>query len=150
MEEFELEKILWTEKDFRDMGWHDCRLYGVSFDHKNYSLILDIDYIFKRTDYDESNAEKVFWISPCYLIFENYYNVRIDLDLTNIADIIIGDLLQDNPVLTPNGKLTQWRYQVQTNVGDITLYATGYRQIVRESPLCVNTQDLNRGVTPTI
>lgn len=150
MEKFELEKRLWTEKDFRHMGWHDCRLYGVSFDHKNYSLILDIDYIFKRSDYGDSNTEKAFWISPCYLIFENYYNVKIDFELSNTADIIIDELLQENPVPTPNGKLTQWRYQVRTNVGSITLYATGYKQIVRNSPLCVNTQDLNREMTPII
>jgi hypothetical protein len=44
--EYQLEKSLWTEKDFDTMGWHDSFVYGISFG-ENFQLLFDIDYIFK-------------------------------------------------------------------------------------------------------
>ena len=43
---YQLEKSVWTDHDFEDMGWHDCKLFAISFGD-NFQLLLDIDYIFK-------------------------------------------------------------------------------------------------------
>ncbi len=41
-----LEKSIWTDLDFENMGWHDSRIHSVAFG-ENFELIFDIDYIFK-------------------------------------------------------------------------------------------------------
>lgn len=43
MENYELEKWVWTENDFEQMGWHDATIYGVRL---NQNLEIDLDYIF--------------------------------------------------------------------------------------------------------
>lgn len=137
---------IWDENDFDVMGWHDCRLYGISFDHKKYNLILDIDYIFKRTDLDMSVSANEFWIAPSYLIFENYHSIKVDFEFAGTSDVIIDEIVRGTPIPTPNNKLMECLYQVITNVGVIKLFATGYRLLVREDPVCVGLQDLNRDV----
>ena len=53
MKEYQLEKSIRTEKDFEQMGWHDCNIYGLIFHNDNTdnfttNLIFDIDYIFNQ------------------------------------------------------------------------------------------------------
>ena len=42
--EYLLEKKIWTDADFAQMGWHDCRIYKLRLTR---DLELDIDYIFR-------------------------------------------------------------------------------------------------------
>jgi hypothetical protein len=42
-DKYELEKWLWTESDFEMMGWHDSRVYAISFSPEQSEIILDID-----------------------------------------------------------------------------------------------------------
>lgn len=43
-----------------------------------FKLLFDIDYIFKWVGPEEDGYYR-FWISPATLIFENVYDVNIDL-----------------------------------------------------------------------
>ena len=46
MENYELEKWIWTEKDFDPIGWQDATVYSVwgSFTP---NLEIDLDYVFQ-------------------------------------------------------------------------------------------------------
>lgn len=46
MNDYQLEKYLWTEEDFNQMGWHDSNIYAIAFG-ENFEFKLDIDYIFQ-------------------------------------------------------------------------------------------------------
>ena len=65
---YQLEKFLWTDHDFENMDWHDCKLFAISFGD-NFQLLLDIDYIFKWV---QTGKTFKFWVSPCTLVFENF------------------------------------------------------------------------------
>jgi hypothetical protein len=72
---FSPSKLVWTERDFDQMSWHDCRLHGIGFiDDFNphlHELRLDIDYILKWCEGTGSD-ESGFWISPATLVFDAF------------------------------------------------------------------------------
>ena len=51
MEQYILEKSIWTQDDFAVMGWHDANIYGMVIEKGEElwqgNLIFDIDYIFE-------------------------------------------------------------------------------------------------------
>ena len=44
MQDYQVEKWIWTEEGFDEMGWHDATVYGVRLNH---NLEIDLDYIFE-------------------------------------------------------------------------------------------------------
>ncbi|HWZ22054.1 MAG TPA: hypothetical protein VNW06_05340, partial [Cytophagaceae bacterium] len=65
IEQYHLEKKIFTEEDFDIMGWHDSLIHGISFGD-NFQFLFDIDYIFKWVLEDK---HYMFWVSPCTLVF---------------------------------------------------------------------------------
>ncbi|MEQ8198297.1 MAG: hypothetical protein ABRQ27_09870, partial [Clostridiaceae bacterium] len=63
IEEFNVEKWVWTTNDFEKMGWHDCKIHAMAFDELNFKILFDIDYIFKWVEPGEDERYH-FWISP--------------------------------------------------------------------------------------
>ena len=144
-------KKIWTDNDFEQMGWHDCRLYGFFFDYKNFDLVLNIDYIFEWVK-DQNNPNKFigFQVAPCSLIFEACTDLKISIDLNNTSDIIINRLKRENPRLTPNGKFTEMDYFIDlNNENTLSFSAIGYRQILNDKPTFSENQDLGRAFTGT-
>lgn len=39
------ENLVWTEDDFKRMGWHDSKLYAMAFGMEKHEIRFDIDYI---------------------------------------------------------------------------------------------------------
>ena len=76
MTDYELEKWIWTEKDFEQMGWHDATIYGLRLT-KN--LELDIDYILQWNQPDEEGFHFTFWVAPATLIFERPTDLTFEL-----------------------------------------------------------------------
>ena len=81
---FTLEKAIWTETDFENMGWHDANIYALSFEKEESSwtgdLLLDIDYIFKWVHSNPPGGSFKFWVAPCTLIFKDAFKLAINLD----------------------------------------------------------------------
>lgn len=132
---------LWSDSDFPDMGWHDSRLYSLSIPDEKFRLTLDVDYIFKWEK--SSNSVTGFWVSPCDLIFLNVSNFGIEVDLKNTNLLFISDIKRSNERLTPNGKFTEWSYEIECDNGSIYFSSTGYEQRIRKQPILSETQDLN-------
>ncbi len=131
----------WGNADFKDMGWHDCRLYAFSIPNEEFELVLDIDYIFKWPR--EERGEKGYWVSPCDLKFNGVSNLKIDMDFKDNMLLFIVDLKRFNQGLSPNGKFTVWDFEVECDNGTISFNSTGFNQIIRNQPILSEAQDLD-------
>lgn len=40
---YTLEKTLWTDQDFDDMGWHDSRIHSIATIPEKFEVMFDID-----------------------------------------------------------------------------------------------------------
>ena len=136
MERFTPPKLIWTEADFEQMSWHDCRLHGIGivddFNPHQHELRLDIDYIFQWRGFGNHAEQTGFWISPATLVFEPEH-FRIDLPGAG-GDWIIGVERSDK------GEASDWLISFNTG-GSITVRARGFRQYIRRSPIFVATPD---------
>jgi len=132
-------KDIWEDSDFESMGWHDARLYSISFPDDEFRFNLSIDYIFQ---WDKEGDHFKFWVSPCDMTFENVSNFKANVDFRDTMLIFISDLKRSNPRLSPNGKMTIWDYVIECDNGEISFSATGFEQKVKAQPVLSETQDL--------
>ena len=136
-------KDRWTDADFDQMGWHDCRLYSLAFPNEDFCLKLDIDYIFRWDKLTDGSF--CFWVSPCDLIFRNVSDFKAEVDFANYMQLFISDLRRHNARPSPNGGVTLWDYEIECDHGQISFTATGFEQLVRKQPdPCGPQQDLGR------
>ena len=136
---YHLEKGLWTDHDFENMGWHDCKLFAISFGD-NFQLLFDIDYIFKWV---QTGKTFKFWVSPCTLVFENVYDVEFQMDGIS-GGIDIDEISRDNPQKPKNADFvkvdTEFDWTIDTQQGSIFFKSIGYKQYVRQIPKLIYGQ----------
>src|ERR1700754_2827162 len=125
MGDYELEKWIWTEKDFVQMGWHDATVYGVRL---NKNLELDLDYIVQWNQPEVEGFYFTFWVAPSTLVFEN--PEALSFELTQSFDdkwLEIEDI-----ELSVIDNVRNWT--IITQQGDISFKAESFKQIVRKKP----------------
>jgi hypothetical protein len=69
-------KWMWTEADFEQLNWHDCKIHAMAFvaeENFQHEFVLDVDYIFEWVC---ETALIHFWMSPATLVFEHYSDLR--------------------------------------------------------------------------
>lgn len=109
---FTLEKSIWTEADFENMGWHDATIYGLTFEKTDSNwtgdLLLDIDYIFKWVPNCLPENSFNFWVSPCTLIFKEAFKLDININTHDfsIEGLEIEDILLKSKSKHTNGTST--------------------------------------------
>ena len=118
---YELEKTIWTELDFDQMGWHDNSIYKIRFAE---DLELDIDYIFKWNKPDFEGLPFTFWVAPATLVFKSIKNLSFEFDTKLEDSFEIEDI--------ERGNNNQWT--IITRHGDIQFKADGYEQFIRQKP----------------
>jgi hypothetical protein len=131
--EYKLEKKIWTESDFEQMGWHDCNIYKMGLTH---DLVFDIDYILKWNKPDIEGLSFTFWLAPSTLVFKNVKNLHFDIDLGFHDTIEIDDIEKEE---TENG--TNWN--VITQQGDFEFISDGYKQFIRQDPFFEFSQTIS-------
>jgi hypothetical protein len=141
MDNYNLEKSVWSDSDFAEMGWHDTTLWSTAANPDAYEFLIDLDYIFKWVDPAVGETYYKFWVAPATMIFENANAVQFDIE-SNLGAIEVADLHRGEPMPTPNGKLTERTYQFECQEGEIKLLATGFKMIVRQRPILLNSQRL--------
>jgi hypothetical protein len=133
---YKLEKAVWTEADFDQMGWHDVVIHGIAFDAAKYELLLDIDYIFAWVDPEPSSKYFSFWISPCTLVFRNVPDFKAGID--GGLGLQLQGLTQANPRRPRNADFitekTEWTWTLELNQGNISFSAVGFTQFTRKTP----------------
>jgi hypothetical protein len=119
--EYQLEKQIWTEADFEQMGWHDCNIYKIRLTE---DLELDIDYILQWNKPDLEGLPFTFWIAPATLVFKCVRDLTFDFD-TGFEDAFeIVEIEKENE--------DQWR--IITRQGNIQFNSKGYEQYIRQEP----------------
>ena len=121
---YELEKSIWTDKDFDQMGWHDNRIYQISVTE---DLALDIDYIFQWNKPELEGLSFTFWAAPATLVFKKVQHLTFDLD-TAFDDAIEIEYIERE--FLEDGIL----WTIITHQGDFRFMSDGFQQFVRQEP----------------
>ncbi len=125
MTDYELEKWIWTEKDFGQMGWHDTTVYGLRL---NQNLELDIDYVFQWNQPDIEGFHFTFWIAPSTLVFEKPTDLSFELS-QSFDDKWLE--IQDIEMNVVDNKIN---WTIITQQGNISFKADTFKQVVRKRP----------------
>jgi len=136
---YDLEKDVWSEVDFKEMGWHDASLWSMVSNAELFEYLIDLDYIFKWVHPKDNETCFKFWVAPVTMVFENASDVKIDIE-SQQGLIEVSDLHMESPELTPNGKFTSHTYRFECQEGEILLKATGFKMYVRQKPQLIQGQ----------
>lgn len=121
---YKLEKYIWTDADFGQMGWHDCKIYQFRLTE---NLDLDIDYILSWNKPEVEGLPFTFWIAPATLIFKSIRNLTFDFYRSFQEDFEIEDIERTDG---ENGH----RWTIITRNGEIQFDSEGYEQYIRQEP----------------
>ncbi len=140
-----IEKLVWGDNDFYQMGWHDVRLYAIAFGPGEFELSLDIDYIFEWIHPTGSSFE--FWVAPCTMVFWNVYNLQLDADFFGEPMVVIDDVRRATPQRPKNadyiGRDLEWRWTIECHHAELSLWSVGYTLYVRRPPVLARQQCLD-------
>ena len=149
LDEYKMEKWIWTDADFEQMGWHDAQIYAFAFLSENFEFVLDIDYILRWVHPAPDEECFKFWVAPATLVFENAYNIKFALETENGIGIETQDIHRQNPKILEAGELagtSEWHWVIEAQKGEISLDATGYKQYFRKNPIFGQSQVIETGV----
>lgn len=142
MESFVLDKAVWTETDFNQMGWHDTTLWSMFTNPDNFECVFDLDYIFKWIDPEENEKYYKFFVAPATMVFENISDIKIDIESSD-GSIEVADLCLEDSSKIPNGKMVKHAFRFDCQQGEILLTATGFKMYVRRKPKLIDKQRLD-------
>ncbi len=118
---YNLQKQVWTDRDFEQMGWHDCNIYKIRLTD---DFELDIDYILQWNKPDLEGLPFTFWVAPATLVFKSVQNLTFDFEigLENLFEIeqIVSEI--------------ENRWTIITRQGDFQFTSKGYEQYIRQKP----------------
>lgn len=141
MDNSNLMKLMWTENDFEQMGWHDNRLYAVAFGIRENEIIFDIDYILKWIDPKGNETNFNFIVVPATLVFRNAYDLNMNFSSVTIT---IENIYRDNPNKPKNASYIieqiEYDWTMETTSGEMTFKSVGYKQYARQSPKILDRQ----------
>jgi hypothetical protein len=124
-----LEKQIWTDDDFEQMGWHDCNIYRMQLEK---DLVFDIDYILKWNKPDLDGLPFTFWIAPVTLVFKAVQHLSFELDYGFSQHFEINDIDRDG---------NNWT--IATQQGDIRFASEGFEQYMRQQPFFSFGQEIS-------
>ena len=143
--EYNLEKMIWTESDYDKMGWHDSKIHAISFRPDKFEFLLDLDYIFEWVNPSDNEQDYKFWVSPVTMVFENTYDVCFDIKTD--SGLEIQDIKRDSPRKPKNAdyisKEIEWLWSIECLQGNISLRSVGYKMYVKSDPILLNTQSFD-------
>lgn len=135
-----VEKSVWTDADFDQMGWHDNRIHAIAIEPDPPwpgRVLIDLDYIVKWVQPTESSFN--FWISPATLVFDHASDLVVEtIDLTRWGfDLEMIEIRRDGP--DEHGTFL-WSV-----VGDVSfrLRSRGFTQYLRRPPVLIDSQRLS-------
>jgi hypothetical protein len=146
-EQYEIGKWVWTEADFDRMGWHDVRVHAVAFLPDTFELMFDIDYILEWVYPAPNETYYKFLVAPATLVFENVYEVVMELDE---PDFELDTIERKEPREPKNaqyiGRGTEWLWSLEAHRGGMSFRSVGYKQYIRSEPVLSQSQTLEMGV----
>lgn len=144
--EYKVEKWVWTDADFDEMGWHDSRVHAMAFLPEDFELVFDIDYIFEWVQPKPGETYFKFWVAQATLVFENVYDVELDIDSYN-SKLEIDSIRREDARAPRNvqyiDKGTEWLWVMECQEGEVRFRSVGYKQFIREAPRLGKTQAID-------
>jgi hypothetical protein len=139
-EQYSLEKLVWSEADYDEMGFHDVNIRAVYFSTDTPEVLFDVDYIFKWVMPTPPDEYFTFWVSPATLVFRDVSDV--ELSWQGGDQFVLWELERSEEEILPAGHV-RWLWTLAGNVGgSASLRATGYSLYVRQEPRYINRQNL--------
>jgi hypothetical protein len=139
---YQLEKSVWTEEDFDQMGWHDVLIHAITLDSEKQEFTLDLDYIFAWVEPEPPSPYYSFWISPATLVFANIGDFKANLAEPPGITILGIERSEPRP-LSYTEVPREWTWTMNLLQGEITFKATGFKQYTRKSPVRCKAQRLS-------
>lgn len=134
---FKLNKTVFTDEDFDNMKWHDCRIHSIGFYPDEYEVAFDIDYIFEWEKPESNETHFKLWISPATLVFHNINDLEISVEPSRGLNV---DFLERTDPREPKNlkylqqKKHEWLWKMGCMEGEIKMYSVGYSLFVRRPP----------------
>ena len=139
---FELEKAIWTEEDFDQMGWHDVHIHAIAFSTESHELLFDIDYIFAWVNPEAPKMHFTFWMAPCTLIFANVHSFTAEIGWG--LGLEVSQVEREEAGRPKNAdhikREKEWKWTFECQEGSFSFHAVGYRQITRNRPIRAKAQ----------
>jgi hypothetical protein len=146
-DKYHLDKYVWRDQDFDQMGWHDATIHAIAFGPAEFELSLALDYIFEWRRPLAGDESFQFWVSPCTLVFENIYEVHLEAESYSSPLLSVTDLQRSDPRTPRNaasiGKDREWLWTFECTHGELSFRAAGFSQYVRCTPLLRSSQALS-------
>lgn len=149
----------WTQKDFEELSWHDCHVWGLEIRAGDSSqgdwtceLVLHLDYICEWQC--GTNRHYRFWVAPARLVFQNAEDLLIAIDWKErqgghlmIYEPALDGIERENIPPTSNrpGNNT-FRYTLRTNSPDgglISVTTDGFTQTLLAAPELIDQQSFS-------
>ena len=131
----DLEKSIWTDKDFETMGWHDNSIHAIGLLKESLDepeLVLDIDYITEWLDATPPSPYMEFYIAPSTLVFHTVFDLKINMSWY-YPDLRIDDITYINRE-PPYQDSDVKAWLIQCDVGEIEFISSGFTQYMRQQP----------------
>ncbi len=141
-QKFELEKAIWTESDFEQMGWHDVHIHSIAFRPDEYELLMDIDYMFAWVDPEKEEKHYSFWMAPCTLVFTNVHDFKAEIEYglgLEISDVERQEVGRPRNADLINKEM-EWRWTFDCQEGVFSFISAGFQQITRRKPTRAKSQ----------
>lgn len=138
--QYEIEKLVWTEADFDEMGWHDVHVHAFRLIIETGEVCFDIDYIFQWVVPVPPDDYFRFWVAPATLIFEHSSDVELYWNALGLFEL--DGISRSEEVVHATGTRS-WLWTLDGNIGgSASLRSSGYRMYVRKPPVLINEQHL--------
>jgi hypothetical protein len=142
---YKLEKWIWTEADFEAMGWHDSQIHALAFLPDEFEIVFDIDYILHWVHPKPDETYFKFWVAPATLVFENIYDLELDISSYK-GNLEIDKIRREDERVPRNAqyidKENEWLWCIECQEGEIRFRSVGYKQYIRTNPQFSTQQTL--------
>lgn len=137
-----LEKSVWNDADFSQMGWHDVVVHALGFDAAGSELLLDLDYLFAWVEPEPPSAYFSFWIAPATLVFQQVWDMKMNYDASLGFQLL--EIQRGEERACPHAPSRQeWHWMLEGVEGHISFWAGGYTQHTRRHPQHHERQSLS-------
>lgn len=132
----------WKSDDFLANGWHDCRIYSMSFVNETYEIAFEIDYIFEWV----RNIDELvgFIVAPCKVTFKNVSDMTVSMSFENRLNLYIVDFIETPTKYEFDKALRMHNYHIITDSGDVKFVSSGFDVKILSAPTRSKTQDIGR------
>lgn len=146
IEPYTLEKPVWTEADFEQMGWHDVNIHALAFRAEVFEFWLDVDYILSWVHSQGEEAYFRFWVAPATLVFTNVHSLRFDIE-SHDGGLSLQGIERSEPCPARNAeyldKKIEWLWLFDCNEGKIAFRSVGFSQFTRRRAVLLQAQQLS-------